>query len=650
MSSLLRRILVGSPLPTHRARHERLNKILALPVFASDNLSSSAYATEEILFALLLAGTASFAYALPIAAAIACLLLIVTISYRQTVLAYPTGGGAYIVARENLGSRPATIAAAALLIDYVLTVSVSVAAGIAAIDSAFTVLRPWRVELCILAIVAIGLANLRGVRESGLLFALPSYSFVAAMLMLLGVGAYRIWNGMPPAEVVRQVAHEGGEPLTVFLLLRAFASGCAALTGVEAISNGVQAFKPPEGENAATTMLWMSALLATFFIGITWEVQAFRAVGSSILPVAGGETVVSQLARTVFGSSGFYYVVQATTAMILILAANTSFADFPRLGAILARDRFLPRQLANVGDRLVYNNGILVLITLSSVLVALFRGSTHLLIPLYAVGVFLSFTISQSGMVKHWYSRRTRGWKRSAFINGLGAVTTAIVLAVIAMEKFTHGAWMVIVLIPALVWLFEAIHAHYTWLRAELAINGDAIPPPRHNKVVVLAPGVHRGVLPALQFAQSISEDVQALHVEIDAEETPRVREQWEQWGLGVPLVVLDSPYRSLVEPVLTYIRDLDTLRPDDHIVVIIPEFVTRSPWRKLLHNHAGLLLKYHLMFQQNVIVANVRYWVDGSPSHLDGRKPKRGPLSGCAPCALGRENGLDSRGRSGIR
>jgi amino acid transporter len=615
MPNMLRRILLGSPLPTHRAKHERLPKLLALPVFASDNLSSSAYATEEILFALLLAGTIYFSYAVHIAAAITLLLVIVTISYRQTVMAYPTGGGAYIVARENLGSRPATVAAAALLIDYVLTVSVSVAAGIAAIDSAFVVLRPWRVTLCVVAIVAMTLANLRGVRESGWFAAVPSYSFVFAMLIMLAVGAYRIASGMPPVEAVRHAAQEGGHPLTVFLLLKAFASGCAALTGVEAISNGVQAFRPPEGRNAAITMIWMSAFLGTFFLGITYEVQAFRALGSSIVPIHGGETVVSQLARSVFGSSGFYYVMQATTAMILILAANTAFAGFPRLSAILAQDRFLPRQLANVGDRLVYNNGIIALAVLSALLCVIFQGSTHLLIPLYAVGVFLSFTLSQSGMVRRWYSLKTPGWQYSAFVNGLGAVATGIVLVVIAVEKFTHGAWMVVVLIPALVWMFHRIYTHYRQLGAELSLQDYCVPPPLHNKVVVLVPGVNRGVIPALQFAQSISDDVQAVHVEIDPEKTSRVREEWRQWGLGIPLVVLESPYRSLVGPVLDHVRRLDELRPDDHIVVVIPEFVTPKWWEKALHNQSGLLLKFYLLFVPNVVVVNIRYWINGSRS-----------------------------------
>jgi len=615
MPNRLRRILVGSPLPTHRAHHERLNKLMALPIFASDNLSSSAYATEEILFALLLAGTLYFAYAFHVAAAIALLLLIVTISYRQIVLAYPTGGGAYIVARENLGIFPATIAGAALLIDYILTVAVSMAAGIAAVDSAFPALRPWRVELCILGVAVVALANLRGVRESGLLFAIPSYMFIFSMLGMLAVGGYRILTGMGPAEQFAQgVVHEGGHTFTIFLLLRAFASGCAALTGVEAISNGVQAFRPPEGKNAAVTMAWMSAILATMFLGITYEVNAFRAGGAEIVPLHGGETVVSQLARAAVGGGFWYMLVQVATATILILAANTAFAGFPRLCAILAQDGFLPRQLKNVGDRLVYSNGIVLLAVVSAVLITLFRGSTHLLIPLYAVGVFLSFTLSQSGMVRRWYRLRGSGWRRSAFVNGLGAVTTGLVLLIIAVEKFTHGAWMVIVLIPALIWLFYKIHAHYTHLRAVLSLDDAELPAQRHNKVVVLAPGVHRGIIPALQFARSISDDVQALHVELDPEETPHVRKEWERWGLGIPLVILESPYRSLVEPVLTYIGELDKLRPDDHIVVIVPEFVTPSPWQKLLHNHAGLLLKYHLLFQRNVIVSNVRYWIDGPP------------------------------------
>lgn len=616
MPSLLRRVLIGAPLPTHRAAHERLSKLMALPIFASDALSSCAYATEEILLALLLVSVAFFAYSLPVAIAIATLLIIVTISYRQTVLAYPTGGGAYIVARENLGTLPATLAAAGLLIGYVLTVAVSVAAGMAAVDSAFPILHPWRVHLCCLAILLLTLGNLRGVRESGLLFALPSYLFIVIMVGMLGIGAYRLGAGLGPREMVAHVAQEGGLQIPVaIILMRAFASGCAALTGVEAISNGVQAFRPPEGRNAAVTMVWMSAILAVLFIGITCEVHAFRAAGSQIVPVHagahGGETVVSQLARTIVGKGQFYYIVQAATALILILAANTSYAGFPRLGAILAHDGFLPRQLAIVGDRLVYNNGILFLSALSVLLIVLFRGDTHALIPLYASGVFLSFTISQAGMVRRWLRLRSPGWHRSAAINGLGTVTTGIVFLVIGAQKFREGAWMVLVMIPALVWIFNKIHTHYTELRAELSLDGQPVPKPRHNKVVLLAPGVHRGVIPALQFAQSISNDVQALYVEIDPEETARVRAAWEQWGDDVPLVVLESPYRSLIEPVLKYIEHMDQLRPDDHIVVIIPEFVTRKLWEKLLHNHAGLILKLALLWRRNVVVANVRYWMD---------------------------------------
>jgi amino acid transporter len=594
---------------------------MALPIFASDALSSCAYATEEILLALLIAGTAYFIYSLPVAAAISVLLVIVTISYRQTVLAYPTGGGAYVVARDNLGTLPATFAGAGLLIGYILTVAVSIAAGMAAIDSAFPVLRPYRVELCILAIVLISVGNLRGVRESGLLFALPSYFFIGSMMILLAVGAYRLSSGLGPAQIVENEAHEGGLALPlVLLLVRAFASGCAALTGVEAISNGVQVFRAPEGKNAATTMVWMSAILMVLFLGITYEVNAFRAAGSNIVPIhsgeQGGETIVSQLARTVLGNGPFYLMVQVATATILILAANTSYAGFPRLGAILAKDWLLPRQLAIVGDRLVYNNGIVLLSVLSIVLIVLFGGDTHSLIPLYASGVFLSFTISQAGMVRHWQALRTSGWRRSAFISGLGSVTTGIVFVVIAVQKFTQGAWMVIVLIPALVWLFYKIRGHYTWLRGQLSMDGYVVPPVRHNKVVILAPNVHRGVIPALQFGMSISDDVQALYVEMDPEATPGIRDQWEQWGMGVPLVVLESPYRSLVEPVLTYINYMDALRPDDHVVVVIPEFVTPRLWAKLLHNHAGLLLKLALLFRRNVVVANVRYWVeDNRPS-----------------------------------
>jgi amino acid transporter len=612
--TLLRRIVLGRPLASERAKHERLPKILALPVFASDALSSSAYATEEILLALLLVGTAVFELSLPIATGIAVLLMIVAISYRQTVMAYPTGGGAYIVAKDNLGTVPATVAAASLLIDYVLTVSVSIAAGVAALTStpALASWQPYAVWLGIGFIALIAIANLRGVRESGLLFAFPTYLFVGSALAMIAIGLWRYLSGLPPATMLHQTPEPGGHALTWFLILRAFASGCAALTGIEAISNGVQAFRPPEGKNAATTMTWMAVILSTLFLGITYLAWGWHArYPEQIIPHAhGGETIVSQVARTSVGSGPFYYLVQAATAMILILAANTSFADFPRLSAMLARDRFLPRQLSNVGDKLVHNNGILILAVLAGLLVIIFRGSTHLLIPLYAVGVFLSFTLSQTGMVKHWFTVKGQGWKRNALINGIGGLATAVVLIVIASTKFMHGAWVIVLLIPTIVVGLFKIHHHYQELARQLSLEGQRLPPVPHNTVLVLISSIHRGVLPALQYARSLSQNVRAVYVEIEPETTPRLWAKWEEWGQNIPLVVLPSPYRSLIEPLLQYIDTVEEERSDDVITVVIPEFVTPKLWQKLLHNHSGLLLKFALLFKRNVVVANVRYWV----------------------------------------
>lgn len=623
MALSLRRLLIGRPFETARQHHERLPKFLALPVFASDALSSSAYATEEILLALMLASTAAFHVAIPIAIGIAVLLVIVAISYRQTVLAYPTGGGAYIVSKDNLGVLPATIAAAALLVDYVLTVSVSVAAGVAAITSAYEPLRPWAVHLSLACIALIALANLRGVRESGALFALPTYGFIFSMVALLGVAAWKLFTGAPITPP-HYAAENGGHSLTAFLVLRAFASGCAALTGVEAISNGVQAFRSPEGRNAAATMLWMAGILGVLFLGITYFARAFQ-----LVPVHGGETIISQLGRTVFGNGPFYLLVQASTAAILVLAANTSFADFPRLGAILARDRFLPRQLSNIGDRLVFNNGILILALLSAALVVMFKGDVHLLIPLYAVGVFLSFTLSQSGMVRHWRKLAPSfpGWRRPAIINGVGAVATAVVLVVIAGTKFTHGAWMVVVLIPFLVVAFYRIHSHYGRVAEALSMDRYEEPPALRNTVLVLINTVHRGIMPAVHYARTMGDDVRGVYCEIDPEKTGDVQRKWAQWIPDIPLVIVQSPFRSLTQPILDYIDEVQAERQDDIVTVLLPEFDPANIWARVLHNQSGLRLKWRLLNKPGVVVTNIRYHLgqcpgEHIPSHLFQNPP----------------------------
>jgi amino acid transporter len=598
----VRGLLFGSPLPTAEEVHQRLTKVKALAVFSSDALSSVAYATEEILLVLVVAGPTALGVSLPIALFIAGLLAIVASSYYQTIHGYPSGGGAYIVAYDNLGVWPGLTAAAALLIDYVLTVAVSITAGIAAITSAFPVLLPFRVELCLLAIAFITWANLRGVRESGTLFAIPTYGFVFIFLALIVAGLVRLITGtlsLVPAQTI-PVVGRGAQALTLFLILRAFASGCTALTGIEAISNGIPAFQKPEADNAGKTLIAMAALLATMFLGIT-----FLARSLGVVPVE-DQTVVSQIGRQVFGRGLLYLALQAATALILVLAANTSFADFPRLSAILARARYLPRQLTNLGDRLVFANGIIALALLASSLVVIFGGQTHRLIPLYAVGVFLSFTLSQTGMVRHWQKEGGRSWQWKAAVNGLGAVATGVVLLVIVASKFIHGAWIVILLIPTFVWMFHTIKRHYVTLAAQLSLEG--LDPEewvgtasyKTYKVVVPVSGMHRGTLAALRFARSLSKDVTAVIVDVVPQFTASVREKWPTWGHDVPLVVLESPYRSTIGPLLTYLDEVDKRESERGLtVIVLPEFVPARWWHHLLHNQTALLLKTVLTYRR---------------------------------------------------
>jgi amino acid transporter len=594
--------LIGIPLPSAGILHERLSKVQALAVFSSDALSSVAYATEEILLVLVVAGTVALDLSLPIALAIVTLLAIVSSSYYQTIHGYPSGGGAYIVAHDNLGVWPGLIAAAALLIDYVLTVAVSITAGVAAFTSAFPALIPFRVEFCLLAIVLIAWANLRGVRESGTLFAIPTYGFVIVFLTLIAVGLVRWFGGTLPQvpALVPSTAGEGAGALTVFLVLRAFASGCTALTGVEAISNGIPAFRKPEAKNAGKTLITMALLLGTMFLGIS-----FLARSMGVVPQE-HETVVSQIGRQVFGDGPLYLILQVATTLILVLAANTSFADFPRLSAILARDRYLPRQLTNLGDRLVFANGIITLAILASALVVIFGGLTHRLIPLYAVGVFLSFTLSQAGMVRHWQRLRGPGWTWKAAVNGLGAVATAVVLAIIVATKLIHGAWIVILLIPIFVWMFRAVRHHYEAVAEQLTLEGLSPEPwkglasRKRQKVVVLVSGVHRGTLEALHFGRSLSKDVTAVVVDVEPQVTTRIRERWPQWGYKVPLVVLDSPFRSTVGPLLAYLDERDLHEPERGLaVVVLPEFVPARWWHELLHNQTARAIKRGLLYRR---------------------------------------------------
>lgn len=639
----LKRLLVGSPIRTARLAHERLTKKTALAVFSSDALSSTAYATEEILLVLAAAYVAgqgaAFNKVIPITIGIATLLVIVAISYRQTIHAYPSGGGAYIVAKDNLGTMPGLIAAASLLVDYILTVSVSIAAGVAAITSTFVGTRfAWLAEhrsaFCIFFIAFIAVANLRGVRESGALFAGPTYAFIVTFLFMLGYGLLRVYlypGSVPPPNDADLKIAEGYHPqmLSLFLILGAFSNGCAALTGIEAISNGIPAFKQPESDNAAKTLTWMAGLLATMFIGTSVMAHLYNVHPHE------HETVISQFARVIFtGYMGwFYYLVQVTTAAILVLAANTSFADFPRLASLLARDRFLPRQFANRGDRLVFSNGIVLLALFSAVLVFAFGGETSRLIPLYAVGVFLSFTLSQTGMVVHWWregkmeqAKRSGDatqagakslesnshWRKSLLINCVGAIATLVVLIVFITTKFIHGAWVVVLLVPLIVMMFLKIHRHYVEVARQLSTEGLNKLRPIDHLVIVPISGIHRGVIAALEYAKSIApHHVTAVYVNLDDDVTQKLREKWQEWGSGVNLIVVASPYRSLVRPLLNYVDRVKRSSPEAVITIVLPEFVPAKWWQNLLHNQNTLFLKGALLFKRGFVVTNVPYHLE---------------------------------------
>ena len=602
-----KRALLGQPIPTAHEVHERLGRATGLAVFASDALSSSAYATEEILLILALAGTGALHVGMPISVGIAILIAIVVSSYRQTILAYPSAGGAYIVSRENLGTYPSLVAGAALLTDYVLTVSVSVAAGIAAVTSAVPSLYPYRVELCVLGVLVIAVANLRGVRESGRVFAIPTYAFIGSYVLMIGWGMLVLMRGAAPSAAALPAVSSAGDAqaLTLFLILRAFASGCVALTGIEAVSNGVPAFRPPEAKNARQVLVALGAVLTVLFVGIT-----FLANGFGLTPTE-QETINSQLARRVFGDgSPIYYVVQALTMLILIIAANTSFADFPRLSSFMARDRFMPRQFASRGDRLAFSNGIIILAVLSALLLVVFRAETHALIPLYAIGVFVSFTLSQLGMVRFWFRERGLHWQMRATLNATGAVTTGVVSLIIAITKFTHGAWLVILLIPLVVLLLLTIRRHYDDVAYQLSLEGlePEDPPPACHHVIVLVGDVHRGVLGAIRYARAISPEARAVYVEIDAEGRRRLEQRWAKWASGIPLVVLRSPYRSVVGPLLEYVDGLQHEAPDTLVTIVLPEFLPGRWWQQLLHNQTALLIKGALLFRRGVIVTDVPY------------------------------------------
>ncbi|PYR26995.1 MAG: amino acid permease [Acidobacteria bacterium] len=599
----LKRLLVGKPIPSHLAHHERLSRVTGLAVLSSDALSSVAYATDFIIATLIAAGTAALGYALPIAFVIAALLAIVAFSYRQTIHAYPTGGGAYRVAKENIAENAGLTAAASLLVDYTLTVSVSISAGVLAITSAFPSLDESRVPLCLMFLALLTVGNLRGIKESGRIFAIPTYFFVVCIFIMITVGLYRYAYGTVSPLVVPRPANASTRAISMLLLLTAFANGCTAMTGVEAVSDGVPAFRPPESKNAAATLITMAVLAITMFLGITFLAHAYQVMPSE------KESGVSQLGRAIFGSGTvIYYLVQAATTLILVLAANTAYADFPRLASIVSRDRFLPRQFMNQGDRLAFSNGILVLSAFAAVLIVTFRGDTHALLPLYMIGVFVSFTLSQAGMVIHWKRTQTPGWKTSALINGFGAIVTGIVLVIVAITKTLEGAWIVLVLIPIIIAVFKATRGHYDHVSSQLTLRNYTPQARVHNTVLIPIGGMQRAVVEALRYAETLSDDVRAVYVDVDPTATDHIKRQWQVWGGRVKLIVLDSPYRSVMEPLLEYIEQVEKDREDDYVTVILPEFVPARWWQHLLHNQRALLIKGALLFRPNTVVTSVPF------------------------------------------
>jgi amino acid transporter len=609
-------ILFGRPLPSERLEHERLNKKTALAVLSSDAISSVAYATDQILFVVGGAiGVAAIGYVVPISAIIVGLLVLVGLSYRQTIFAYPNGGGSYTVARENLGTAPGLVAAAALLTDYILTVAVSISSGVAAMTSAYPVLAPHAVTLCVLSIVLLTVVNLRGVRESGAAFSVPTYAFIVMMLALIGIGAYRAIGGheLAPASGPLNVdpssaRHAGVGALTGFamfyLLLRGFAEGCSAMTGTEAISNGIQAFRQPAQRNAAVTLTWMVSILAAFFLGVSYLARHYH-----VMPTT-EQTVLSLLGRHIFGGGPAYFALQYSTFAVLVLAANTAFADFPRLAGILAHDGYMPRQFSARGDRLAFSNGIIALALVAALLVVLFRGNTARLVPLYAIGVFVCFALSQSGMVVHWFRTRDEGWHWRALLNGLGAVATGIVAIVQVVTKFEEGGWIVCLIIPLIIAALVKIHAHYVTFAREIAFTGQSPILPLHHTVVVPVNSITKATAGALMYATTISDEVVAVYIEIDRRATVEMQRRWDEWDIGVPLVVLPSPYRSVLRPLVEYVESLRMVTPGELITVVVPEIVPKQWWEHFLHNKTALYIRTAFMFKPNVVVVAVPFLV----------------------------------------
>jgi amino acid transporter len=609
----VKNLLVGRPLPSERLEHERLNKKTALAVLSSDAISSVAYATDQILFVIGGAlGVAALQYVLPVSAVIVGLLVLVALSYRQTIFAYPGGGGSYTVAKDNLGVPTGLVAAAALLTDYILTVAVSISSGVAAITSAYPSLLQHTVLLCVVSIVVLTVVNLRGVRESGIAFSLPTYAFILVMVALILTGIYRGYSGhelapvnasikVDPTVARRTLSAPAGFAF-LYLMLRGFAEGCAAMTGTEAISNGISAFKKPAQRNASITLIWMVTILAAFFLGTSALAQHYH-----VMPTT-EQTVLSQLGHHIFGNNILYYFFQYTTFAVLVLAANTAFADFPRLAGILANDRFMPRQFSARGDRLAFSNGIIALAAIAMALVALFRGDTNALVPLYAIGVFICFTLSQAGMVVHWVRCREPGWRRRAALNGVGALATALVSLIQIVTKFTSGGWIIALIIPMIIVVLRKIHRHYDEFAREIQFEGHSPITPLHHTVIVPVHGITKAVAGALVYATTISDEVVAAYVEVDKRETLELQHAWEEWDIGVPLAVLPSPYRSVLRPLVDYVENLRMVTPGELVTVVVPEVVPRRWWEHFLHNKTALYIRTAFLFKANVVVTSVPY------------------------------------------
>jgi len=624
LASLFKRVLVGRPLATSEEGHQRLAKVIALAVFASDAISSTAYAGEEVLLVLLPVATVeqSLNVLLPISVVVMLLLAIVVTSYRQTLYAYPNGGGAYIVAKDNLGETPSLVAGASLLVDYILTVAVSISAGVAAVISAHTSWSDYRVPICLGCVAVMMIMNLRGVKESGRIFAGPTYIYILGLAILCGYGLYRSYfGGLKPIPedpvALEHIRNTTGalSGLTFLIVLRAFSSGAIALSGTEAISNGVPAFRKPESHNAAVTLTWMGVILGSFFFAISLLAHRLHAYPSE------NETLLSVMGAWVFGRGTFFYLlVQLSTFAILILAANTAFADFPRLSSIIARDGYLPRQLANRGDRLVFSNGIIVLTAVAAILIVAFKGDTSALIQLYAVGVFTGFTLSQAGMVQHHRRLHEEGWRRGMVINAVGASATGIVLLVVLVSKFTEGAWIPAVLVPFIVMFFRSIHRHYVRVEAALEVD-ERYRQPRHtHTIVVLVGRVHRATLAALAYAKSLAPDrLVAMSVVTGPEEAEEIQQQWTEHDLDIPLEIKLSPYRDLTGSVVEFIDELDQAYENDIVTVILPEFVLTKWWQQILHNQSALMLKARLLFRRNTVVVSVPYHIEHGRAEVLG-------------------------------